>query len=176
MAPSTARPPSLSRGSLRRQSSTIRTGCANERPSGSARGVPRKRYPYRDLRTPVWVVVAVMAIISTVDTLTIRQVLCIDRLDRAHQRWVGLITQLSDADSIKRIVRSDPTRSSSNEHRRQASVVDRSPALNCERNSCRICSCAGSEGHPPRHRFPRTKNGSLWPKYPGRSRKTEAAI
>src|SRR6266851_6480155 len=48
MAPSTARPPSLSRGSLRRQSSTIRTGCANERPSGSARGVPRKRYPYRD--------------------------------------------------------------------------------------------------------------------------------
>src|SRR5712691_7910160 len=49
MAPSTARPPSLSRGSLRRQSSTIRTGCANERPSGSARGVPRKRYPYRDL-------------------------------------------------------------------------------------------------------------------------------
>jgi hypothetical protein len=39
------------RGSLRRHSSAIRTGCANERPSGSARGVPRKRYPYRDLRT-----------------------------------------------------------------------------------------------------------------------------
>src|SRR6266851_10455443 len=49
MAPSTARTPSLSRGSLRRQSSTIRTGCANERPSGSARGVPREWYPYRDL-------------------------------------------------------------------------------------------------------------------------------
>src|SRR6266849_2065677 len=48
MAPSTARTPSLSRGSLRRQSSTIRTGCANERPSGSARGVPREWYPYRD--------------------------------------------------------------------------------------------------------------------------------
>ena len=32
--------------------SEIRTGCANERPSGSARGVPRKRYPYRDLRIP----------------------------------------------------------------------------------------------------------------------------
>src|SRR5882724_2702337 len=51
MAPSTACTPSLSRGSLRRQSSTIRTGCANERPSGSARGVPREWYPYRDLRT-----------------------------------------------------------------------------------------------------------------------------
>jgi hypothetical protein len=48
MAPSTARAPSVSRDSLRRQSSAIRTGCANERPSGSARGVPRKRYPYRD--------------------------------------------------------------------------------------------------------------------------------
>src|SRR6266481_6320093 len=48
MAPSTACTPSLSRGSLRRQSSTIRTGCANERPSGSARGVPREWYPYRD--------------------------------------------------------------------------------------------------------------------------------
>src|SRR6266849_5748958 len=50
MAPSTARTPSLSRGSLCRQSSTIRTGCANERPSGSARGVPREWYPYRDPR------------------------------------------------------------------------------------------------------------------------------
>src|SRR6266852_5990228 len=49
MAPSTARTPSLSRGSLCRQSSTIRTGCANERPSGSAGGVPREWYPYRDL-------------------------------------------------------------------------------------------------------------------------------
>jgi hypothetical protein len=53
MAPSTARPPSLSRDSLRRQSSAIRTGCANERPSGSARGVPRERYPYRDLQPGV---------------------------------------------------------------------------------------------------------------------------
>src|ERR1700694_4557374 len=49
MAPSPASTPSLSRDSLLRQSSAIRTGCANERPSGSARGVPRKRCPYRDL-------------------------------------------------------------------------------------------------------------------------------
>src|SRR5438128_4346338 len=35
-------------GSLRRQSSEIRTGCANERPSGSGRGVPGNWYPYRD--------------------------------------------------------------------------------------------------------------------------------
>ena len=48
VASRTPRAPSLSRGSLRRQSSEIRTGCANERPSGSVRGVPRKRYPYRD--------------------------------------------------------------------------------------------------------------------------------
>jgi hypothetical protein len=40
LASSTASTPSLSRGSLRRQPSAIRTGCANERPSGSARGVP----------------------------------------------------------------------------------------------------------------------------------------
>jgi hypothetical protein len=50
----------LSRGSLRRHSSAIRTGCANERPSGSARGVPRKRYPYRDLRTAARTVVGEM--------------------------------------------------------------------------------------------------------------------
>ncbi len=36
------------RCSLRRHSSEIRTGCANQRPSGSVRGVPRNRYPYRD--------------------------------------------------------------------------------------------------------------------------------
>src|SRR5712692_8153521 len=42
LAPSTASTPSLSRGSLCRQSSAIRTGCAKERPSGSARGVPRR--------------------------------------------------------------------------------------------------------------------------------------
>src|SRR4029077_15381926 len=52
MVSPTAGPPSLPRGSLRRQSSEIRTGCANERPSGSVRGVPRKRYPYRDLKMP----------------------------------------------------------------------------------------------------------------------------
>ena len=50
MATCTTRAPSLSCGSLRRQSSEIRTGCANERPSGSVRGVPRKWYPYRDLK------------------------------------------------------------------------------------------------------------------------------
>src|SRR6266581_8847659 len=49
MAPATASAPSLPCRSLCRQSSAIRTGCANERPSGSARGVPRERYPYRDL-------------------------------------------------------------------------------------------------------------------------------
>jgi hypothetical protein len=41
MATCTPTAPSLSRGSLCRQSSAIRTGCANERPSGSVRGVPR---------------------------------------------------------------------------------------------------------------------------------------
>jgi hypothetical protein len=42
MAPSTASAPSLPRGSLCRQSSAIRTGCANKRPSGTVRGVPRQ--------------------------------------------------------------------------------------------------------------------------------------
>src|SRR5215469_10683852 len=51
MATCTPSASSLSRGSLRRQSSEIRTGCANERPSGSVRGVPREWYPYRDLKT-----------------------------------------------------------------------------------------------------------------------------
>src|SRR5438309_3211839 len=41
MAPSTTSAPSLPRDSLYRQSSAIRTGCANERPSGSVRGVSR---------------------------------------------------------------------------------------------------------------------------------------
>src|SRR5712692_3443615 len=49
MATSTARAPSLSRSSLRRQSSEIRTGCANERPSGSGEGVARNHDPYSDL-------------------------------------------------------------------------------------------------------------------------------
>src|ERR1700758_1687260 len=44
MAPSTASAPSVSRGSLCRQSSAIRTGCANERPSGSARGCALKAH------------------------------------------------------------------------------------------------------------------------------------
>jgi hypothetical protein len=48
---STASAPSLSRYSLRRQSSAIRTRCANKRPSGSGRGVPGNWYPYRDLIT-----------------------------------------------------------------------------------------------------------------------------
>jgi hypothetical protein len=33
---------------LARYSSSIRTGCANERPSGSVRGAPGNRCPYRD--------------------------------------------------------------------------------------------------------------------------------
>ena len=37
---------------LGRYSSEIRTGCANERPSGSVRGAPGNWCPYRDLRTP----------------------------------------------------------------------------------------------------------------------------
>src|SRR5215469_3166345 len=41
LASATACAPSLSRRSLCRQSSEIRTGCANERPSGSIRGVSR---------------------------------------------------------------------------------------------------------------------------------------
>src|SRR5262249_5723479 len=49
LASATARAPSLSRGSLCRQSSAIRTGCAKQRPSGSVRGVSREWYPYRDL-------------------------------------------------------------------------------------------------------------------------------
>src|SRR5713101_6002018 len=51
MATSTARAPSLSRSSLRRQSSEIRTGCANERPSGSGEGVARNHDPYSDPAT-----------------------------------------------------------------------------------------------------------------------------
>ena len=42
MAPSTACAPSLSGCTLRRHSSEIRTGCANQRPPGSVRGVPRR--------------------------------------------------------------------------------------------------------------------------------------
>src|ERR1019366_6978735 len=49
MASSTARAPSISCRSLCRQSSTIRTGCANKRPSGSARGAISDDRPYRDL-------------------------------------------------------------------------------------------------------------------------------
>src|SRR4029077_10798405 len=51
MVSSTASAPSLPRGSLCRQSSAIRTGCTNKRPSGSVRGVSRELYPYRDLKT-----------------------------------------------------------------------------------------------------------------------------
>jgi hypothetical protein len=38
----------LSFGAVLRQSSAIRTVCANERPHGSVRGVPGNRHPYRD--------------------------------------------------------------------------------------------------------------------------------
>jgi hypothetical protein len=48
LASSTEHASSLSGRSLRRYTSEIRTGCANERPSGSVRGVPREWYPYRD--------------------------------------------------------------------------------------------------------------------------------
>jgi len=43
------RAPSLSCSPLRSQSSEIRTGCANERPSGSGEGVASNRDPYSDL-------------------------------------------------------------------------------------------------------------------------------
>ena len=48
MASSTACAPSLSGCSLRRHSSEIRTGCANQRPSESVRGATRNGCPYRD--------------------------------------------------------------------------------------------------------------------------------
>jgi hypothetical protein len=51
LASHTARAPSLSCSSLRRQSSAIRTGCANERPSGSVRGATSNGCPYRDPTT-----------------------------------------------------------------------------------------------------------------------------
>jgi hypothetical protein len=47
MASSTACAPSLSGCSLRRHPSKIRTGCANQRPSGSVRGATRNGCPYR---------------------------------------------------------------------------------------------------------------------------------
>ena len=53
MAPSTACAPSLSGCSLRRHSSEIRTGCANQRPSGSARGAVSDDCPYRDRQLSV---------------------------------------------------------------------------------------------------------------------------
>src|SRR5438552_14858816 len=49
MVSSTASAPSLPGGSLCRQSSAIRTGCANERPSGSEEGVASNHDPYSDL-------------------------------------------------------------------------------------------------------------------------------
>src|SRR6516162_5336505 len=50
LASRTARAPSISRATLRRQSSKIRAVCANERMYGSVRGVPGNWYPYRDRR------------------------------------------------------------------------------------------------------------------------------
>jgi len=46
--PCTASAPSLSRCPFRRYSSEIRTGCANERPSGSVEGVVSNHDPYSD--------------------------------------------------------------------------------------------------------------------------------
>src|SRR5271169_50204 len=48
MVSSTASAPSLPGDSLCRQSSAIRTGCANKRPSGSEEGVASNRDPYSD--------------------------------------------------------------------------------------------------------------------------------
>ena len=39
---------------LGRYSSEIRTGCANERPSGSVRGAPGNWCPYRDRQLTYW--------------------------------------------------------------------------------------------------------------------------
>ena len=49
LASSTASAPSLSCYALRRHSPEIRTGCANERSSGSVRGAVSNDRPYRDL-------------------------------------------------------------------------------------------------------------------------------
>src|SRR5438105_14393027 len=54
MVSSTASAPSLPGGSLCRQSSAIRTGCANERPSGSEEGVASNHDPYSDLINLRW--------------------------------------------------------------------------------------------------------------------------
>src|ERR1700680_4542798 len=54
MAFSTARAPPLSCCTLCRHSSEIRTGCANQRPSGSVRGAARNGCPYRDRQLTVW--------------------------------------------------------------------------------------------------------------------------
>src|SRR5215472_16440607 len=48
MASPTPCAPSFSRCSLRRYTSAIRTGCANERPSGSVEGVVSDHDPYSD--------------------------------------------------------------------------------------------------------------------------------
>src|SRR5262249_38745982 len=48
MASPTPCAPSLSRRSLRRYTSAIRTGCAKERSSGSVEGVVSNRDPYSD--------------------------------------------------------------------------------------------------------------------------------
>jgi len=52
VASSTESAPSLSGRSLRRSSSEIGTGCANERPSGSEEGVASNRDPYSDHQLP----------------------------------------------------------------------------------------------------------------------------
>src|ERR1035438_7082700 len=64
LASRTASTPSLSCRSLRRQSSAIRTGCANERPSGSVRGAISNGCPYRDL---IATTIAAMLPPTTVD-------------------------------------------------------------------------------------------------------------
>ena len=81
MVASTASAPSLPRGSLCRHSSAIRTGCANQRPSGSARGAVSDDCPYRD---------------------RIDRVACVSACLRK------LFTLLSDQQVSQRIVRSIP--------------------------------------------------------------------
>ena len=57
MVSSTASAPSLPRGSLCRQSSAIRTGCANDLPFGSEEGVASNHDPYSDLIVPIALIV-----------------------------------------------------------------------------------------------------------------------
>src|SRR5271169_148105 len=73
MVSSTASAPSLPGDSLCRQSSAIRTGCANKRPSGSEEGVASNRDPYSDLIIPVLGALAYPSRAANVRAGTIRK-------------------------------------------------------------------------------------------------------